>query len=189
MEMAANLWQGRPRAEQSEVLFRLLNCSTLNNLYGDLKFLYQDLNKTQDKLFREHRQGWDIIQTFYYDMDTFFPDHVKLFILDDAEAIDNVLKILNHICKVIKLNPDARNNSRWKILVTSQRRVTYNELYADIGADNFISVKGFTFDEMKTLFRHCNIDDRLVAEIGKVLGQRPLSLKICLSSLKSGEVS
>ena len=140
------------------------------------------------KLLTGHSMTWDILHDVYYDMNTFYPHQIKLFIMDDAESLESVLKILNHLCKVMTINQDLNVKKSWKFLVTSQKRAAYSQVYSDIGKENFIDVNGFNLEETKMLFRFSGLDDATIKEIRDMLGPRPLPLKIAMSSLKSNQV-
>ena len=169
--------------DEKKIIFGRLTCTSISHLYTDLEEFYKEKDKPQKNLLRQHSK-WERLVTLYEDMNTFYPEVYKLFILDDAEDIGEVLDMLNHICRIML--PTIR--PLWKIIVTAQKHPLPSR-YPEIQASDFIQVPGFNLDDTKKFFGPNKLEMTTVEQIHDVLGSSPLAMAICMKSLESYQAS
>ena len=127
---------------------------------------------------------WNALLTLFENMNTCYRGVYKLFLLDDAEDIEGILGVLNHICTI--MTPEDRRF--WKILVTSQRQPKASG-YSKFSDSHFIAVSGFTFENAREFLKPCDLDVEAVEKIYETVGGNPLAMTICKSSIESYQVS
>ena len=167
----------------STIIYRKLTCTSLNHFYSDLAEFYHEKEKLQNS--SQHRnKKWELLLTLYKDMNTHYPEFCKLFILDDAEDIEAVLEMLNHICFI--LTPNVRRF--WKILVTTQKQPRVSR-DSKIQEKNFLTISGFTLENTREFFNTWQFTEATVEKIHRALGSSPLAMTICRKGLESYQVN
>ena len=167
----------------SKIVYRKLTCTSLNHFHSDLAEFYQEKEKLQNN--SQHRKKeWEFLLTLYEDMNTHYSEVCKLFLLDDAEDIEAVLAMLNHICSI--LSPNVQRF--WKILVTTQKQPRVSR-YSQIQEKNFLTISGFTLENTKDFFESCELPETTVEKIHGALGSSPLAMTICRKGLESYQVN
>lgn len=176
-------------------MYKLLDCSTVNMLVNDLAPFCRthDLQLPSMSMSIQN-PTWEILLELFQELNNpKFAHVVKIFILDDVEHLNNnngVLRYLNEICRRLSSNGEKIHSDKWKIIVTTQKKVPDGpRKYPDIG-DNFVFMEGFTEEETCILFKdQPAVTAKLRERFMKQLGTSPLALSIAVKHLDSNQVS
>ena len=133
----------------------------------------------------------DLFREFYKHMNERFQDKFKFVIFDDAELPTEVLDHVDRrICK-----PLYRDNrlKEWKIVITTQNCTEDWLARCDyLSTDDFITIDGFSDEEMKKFLRQNAktklLTDSEMKEIKESLGSRPLMLHVLQKDIEGQKV-
>lgn len=175
------------------MMYKLLDCSSLNTLVNDLAPFCRQHHFELPSMFIEN-PTWEIILELFQELNKpNFAHMIKLFILDDVEQLNNkkgVLGYVNEICRRLSSNGEQDHCDKWKIILTTQKKVQDGQTkYPNVG-DNFVFMDGFTEEETRALFKdQPNVTPDLIERFMEQLGTSPLALSIAVGHLDSNQVS
>ena len=161
----------------------MLNCTKMSILASDIYDFYNEQGIRNTKLSIED-PTYSILGTLYTNMNDCYPDDYKLFVLDDAERVDDMLQILKFIFTMMREDQKLL----WKIVITTQDQPNPAR-YPEISKNCFIRINGFNRADTRELFQSSELEEKTIDEIYDVLHHNPLGLTIFMEGLKLRQVS
>ena len=174
------------------IMYKLLDCSTVNMLANDLAPFCTAHNLNLPSMM-VHNPSWNLLIELFDELNRIPAAErtKKIFILDDVEHLnhkDGVLNFLNEICKRLS-DKDEKYKGFWKFIVTTQKSVSDGPSNFKAIGDNFVVMNGFCESETRLLFRaQQGVDGKLIDRFMEQLGRSPLALSIAVRHLASNQV-
>lgn len=173
---------------------KISSCKTTNALAASLSRLANGLNLYLRAFENEPTNNLETIFTQLFEkINEQYPNHVKLFLFDDAEPETSLLQ---HIDSTIydELAKGRADPQLWKIIVTTQRGKESNRAWIEkcryIKDDCFRLISPFGEKESLAYLKELqNLDDDEKKQLHEKLGGLPLALRVARLYFEESVVS
>lgn len=173
---------------------KISSCKTKNALAASLSIAANALNLFLPAFENQPTNNLEtIFNQLYEKVNETYPDHVKLFLFDDAEPETSLLQHIDQtICDGLA---NGREDPKlWKIIVTTQRGRENKRDWLlrcrHITDDCFRSINPFGEKESLTYLAELKtLDEDEKKDLHKKLGGLPLALQVAMRHFKESPVS